>query len=233
MLLLVVSSPLGGCYALPVGAASAAGDASVSCGEDATIAPGADATPLSDAPGVDAARDAADAGRSLDAADAAVDSRGGDVQSAREADPPLDASDGASPADATDASDAADARVFSLDAGSTWTDLFRDYFGPAGVASCAGDGECHGSKTQMGYDTSHFLCPPGNRVGCWKGMTSWGDGGANLIEPDASFDADYLHQILCKADGTGGAMPYMCSYSFTAVDMARIGAWVGSGAPDN
>jgi hypothetical protein len=123
--------------------------------------------------------------------------------------------------------------VFTLDAGTTWTSLYRDYFGPSGVASCAGDGACHGGTTQQGYEYSGFLCPPGDTsAACWGGITSRGDGGAYLILPDASFATDKLSQVLCQTTGVG-SMPLFCSYDFTPVDIQRVAGWVNAGALDN
>ena len=140
------------------------------------------------------------------------------------------------PADATDASDATRmVPTFTLDAGSTWTALYRDYFGNPATASCAGDGNCHGSATQTGAMNSNYVCPPGDPQACWAGITSYGDGGADLVQPDASFTGDLLEQVLCKVDDAGnpvgdGMMPLFCSYNFTPVDMQRIQDWVARGA---
>jgi hypothetical protein len=63
-----------------------------------------------------------------------------------------------------------------------------------------------------------------------------GDGGANLIRPDAAFTGDAgdeLSAILCQDDGNVGVMPLECSYIFTPVDLERIGDWVTAGAKDN
>jgi hypothetical protein len=121
---------------------------------------------------------------------------------------------------------------FSADAGVTWTDLYRDYFGPSGKASCAGDGNCHGATTQAGYASSGFLCPSGDKSGCYTGLTLQGDAGPDLIEPDASFSDDNLSLVLCQCNG-GGTMPFGCSYIFTAVDVTRIQDWIAAGAQDN
>ncbi len=138
---------------------------------------------------------------------------------------------------------AADVPVFTLEAGITWQSLYRDYFGPTGVASCAGTGTwagvCHGETTANGYLSSCtltgcFLCPDGNAsTACWQSMTSVGDGGANLILPDGSFDADYLSQVLCSLDASTGSMPYNGNYWFTGVDFERISDWVNAGAQNN
>ena len=124
--------------------------------------------------------------------------------------------------------------VFTIEAGTTWSSLYRDYFGPAGQASCAGDGNCHGSVSEPGYARSHFLCPTdGGLTQCYAGMTSLGDGGANLVLPAGGFSADELNMILCQDDGNVGVMPLECSYIFTPIDIERIADWVNAGAQDN
>jgi hypothetical protein len=123
--------------------------------------------------------------------------------------------------------------VFSLDAGSTWTDLYRDYFGTTGVASCAGDGFCHGGTSQHGYVVSGYLCPPGNKNGCYAGITSPADGGAGLLTPGDSFHQDYISQVLRQEHDAGGGMPKSPDYTFTPVDIERISGWIEAGAPNN
>ncbi len=117
------------------------------------------------------------------------------------------------------------------------------YFGNLATAGCAGDGNCHGGTDQPGYQVSMFLCPSGDAsAACYAGITSPLDGGAGLILPDASFNTDFLSQILCTTDG-GGEMPEGwsaqqclfdgCNYEFTPTDMQRIANWVAAGAPNN
>jgi hypothetical protein len=180
-------------------------EAAADAGHDVT-ADVTDSTAPDSADGV--AHDAADATSSWDAADACGDA-------------------------ISDALNPPDVPVFTLDAGTTWRALYRDYFGPSGVASCAGGEECHGSTLQLGYESSNFLCPAGDaEAGCYAGITSWGTDGADLIQPDASFSHDMLSEELCQGDGAG-TMPLDCSYVFTPVDMKRIADWVNAGALDN
>jgi hypothetical protein len=195
------------------------------------------------------ARHAADGAR-VDAHDAGHKTDGARVDARRSTDGARDdaghATDGARPdardarvdvshptdGAAGDARDAARPPVFTLDAGTTWSSLYRDYFGPAGVASCAGAaaGDCHGSTTQLGYEGSDFLCPTGDAsAACYAGFKS---AGANLLDPDASFADDPVSDVLCQA-GAVGTMPLGCPYVFTPVDIERISDWVNAGAPDN
>jgi hypothetical protein len=141
----------------------------------------------------------------------------------------------------------ADVPVFTLDAGTTWSSLYRDYFGPSGVASCAGTGlykgQCHGETTGTGYENScsimkHcFYCPDGDAsTACWASLVSTGDGGANVITPGGTFSADYLSGVLCSSTSPPEgvyAMPYSGAYCFGAVDLERIADWVNAGAKNN
>jgi hypothetical protein len=126
-----------------------------------------------------------------------------------------------------------DAPVFTAAAGAKWTDLYRDYFGPSGVASCAGTvGNCHGGTSDHGYAASGFLCTSGDQSGCYASLTSTADGGPDLIEPDASFNDDSLSQVLCQCNGAG-SMPYGCCYIFSATDLERIQDWIAAGAQND
>jgi hypothetical protein len=136
----------------------------------------------------------------------------------------------ASPGDTT-SSPESDAASQAADAGTcdTWTCLYADYFGPSGVASCAGDGTCHGSTSQPGYTASMFLCPPGDQSGCYASITSLA---AGLLTPGDPFDATRLYVNLRKSAG-GGTMPKSPAYTFTTEDIQRLSSWVAAGAQDD
>jgi len=135
--------------------------------------------------------------------------------------------------------------VFTLDAGITWTALYRDYFGNDTQPNTPGcsSGDCHGKATDTGYLSSGYLCPPGDKEACYKSITSQADGGPELIMADASFDADPLSSVLCADNDAGtyignGQMPQDpmtggCKYYFRPVDMERLRLWVQAGYPDN
>ncbi len=112
--------------------------------------------------------------------------------------------------------------------GSKWSELYRDYFGPTGAASCAGDGACHGSAGQAGARASEYVCPS-TANGCYEGMVKGG-----LIPPRAGQgpEGSVLHVVLRKADGSG-FMPKRPPKVFGEVDMARIDAWLAQGAPND
>ncbi|HEY2511677.1 MAG TPA: hypothetical protein VGI39_12500, partial [Polyangiaceae bacterium] len=54
--------------------------------------------------------------------------------------------------------------------GSTFADLYRDYFGPTGLASCSARSICH-VPGGTGAQTSHYICAP-DLDACWASMTS-------------------------------------------------------------
>jgi hypothetical protein len=119
---------------------------------------------------------------------------------------------------------------FAIDAGSTWSALYRDYFGSSGVASCAGStGNCHGQPDAAGVAMSQYLCPPHDAAACYAGFTLQGSSGPSLIDGDAGFDAGPLPDLLCTCGGIGN-QPLGCCYVFQPVDMDRIANWVNAGA---
>jgi hypothetical protein len=132
-----------------------------------------------------------------------------------------------------------DGPVFTVEAGVTWSSLYRDYFGPTGVASCEAQGFCHGTTAGTGYSVSGFLCPKGDGgvTACWQSITATDAAAADLVPPDAGFDGDNLSLVLCAQSNPEGSMPTdgeeTCHYYFTATDLQRISAWVAAGALDN
>ena len=149
--------------------------------------------------------------------------------------------DGGAPIDASMGIDVAPQPVFTIDAGSTWSDLYRDYFGndtQVHTAGCANGSFCHGATTDDGTEASGYLCPKGDKEGCYKSFTTQAANGPGLVTPDAGFATDLLGSVLCQVNDAGqpvgdGVMPYDCVYNFTPVDVARIEAWLQAGYPDN
>lgn len=132
--------------------------------------------------------------------------------------------------------DAASVSLPNEDAGeldasaSTWAELHRDFFGPTGQASCAGDGACHGAPSQPGAMASGYVCPEG-RDACYAGITNPAAHLVKLSSSGLASDTD-LHRILRKSDGTG-IMPKRPEFVFSREDMARIDAWILRGAPND
>jgi hypothetical protein len=135
--------------------------------------------------------------------------------------------------------------VFTLEAGVTWTDLYRDYFGndtQLNTAGCSSGVQCHGTPTSGGAAQSNYVCPMADKEACYQSITSQLSTGPGLIQADASFANDYLSQVLCAVNDAGeyvsGEMPIIattgeCKYYFTPTDMERLRLWVQAGYPDN
>jgi hypothetical protein len=142
--------------------------------------------------------------------------------------------------------------------GHTWTDLYRDFFGPTGVASCAGNGHCHGDPSQPGAQASFYVCaPPASDAGVAPTAEAGSNADAALAadavasEPDSfaaaraacldsmksaglvaagtAFSDSRLYSVLRKESG-GGYMPQSPPYSFSADDIQRMTDWVAAGA---
>jgi hypothetical protein len=113
--------------------------------------------------------------------------------------------------------------------GTAFSDLYRDFFGTTGAASCAGTpGGCHGDANSAGAGT--WVC--GSSVSsCYTGMTS-----AGLVSPSTKGDptSTLLYSALRKQCGGGlNAMPQQPLFVFTPDDMDRITSWIAAGTPNN
>lgn len=160
--------------------------------------------------------------------------RGGATQF--DAAPPTDDGDpDLTESDASDV-DAAGWPEEQLDAGSgtTWTDLYRDFFGPTGAASCSSANTCHGDPSAVGTTKSAgYLCA--DKDGCRESMLS---DSTLLIQPrDVAAPADStLVRILWhrKADGSlTGSMPKTPRYVFSRASLERVQTWIANGAPND
>ncbi|AKU95388.1 hypothetical protein AKJ09_02052 [Labilithrix luteola] len=123
-----------------------------------------------------------------------------------------------------------------VDAGSgtTWTDLYRDFFGPTGAASCSSSGTCHGDPAAAGTTKSAgYLCA--DKDGCRQSMLS--DTTALIQTRDFSApEGSTLVRILWqrKTNGTlTGSMPKTPRYVFSRASLERIQTWIGNGAPND
>jgi hypothetical protein len=128
-----------------------------------------------------------------------------------------------------------------LDGGQAvrWQDLYASYFGLAGQASCSQlPGSCHRAGSDLGVPTSGFVCGITSDA-CWQGMTQSANGQTPLVPEGGAPDATKtsLWAALYKGAPAGGAvrnnMPQNLSYTFSPSDLARIQAWIESGAPNN
>ncbi len=110
--------------------------------------------------------------------------------------------------------------------GTRFTDLYRDFFGPTGGASCSAASICH-VDGGTGFQTSGYECVP-DQNGCWASMTSTivPDGGTSMPETTT------LYRALRKAPPTPGSgpMPRNSTYAFCPADLERIATWIQNGA---
>ena len=117
--------------------------------------------------------------------------------------------------------------------GEGWGDLYRDYFGPGGIASCAGTaGACHGEANGLGAQSSQFVCA-GGVSGCYQGITSPSNGLVTVGDTKDDPKNSGLYAVLRKACIGGGMPKQPASVTFSPADMKRITAWIGAGAPNN
>ena len=117
-------------------------------------------------------------------------------------------------------------------AGTTWTDLYRDLFGPTGQASCAGNATCHGAADQAGAHGSFgYVCA--TRDGCRESMLSLATGLVQAQDFDAPAESGLVAALRRRsARGTVvGTMPRTAPYVFSHDSIARIETWISHGAP--
>ena len=128
---------------------------------------------------------------------------------------------------------------------ATWTALYKDLFGPAGIGQCGdatrtgqnGTTSCHGDATGNGAQASGFICGSSQQQ-CYDGITS---PQANFIGQQVvvacSPCGSYLTQVLRHSDGDGGVigiMPFFPENTvFSDDDMARVSAWIAAGAKND
>jgi hypothetical protein len=135
------------------------------------------------------------------------------------------------------------------DGGVTFTDLYKDFFGPVkmgATASCTlNAGACHAGPTESGTMASiplhakdGYMCVP-DQAGCYASMVD-----AGLIVPDSkdpsagNFPLTHVLRHLDPATGlvpdcssVGSCMPYKpTSRVFTPGEMQRIQTWIMNGA---
>ncbi len=114
--------------------------------------------------------------------------------------------------------------------GATWTDLWRDYFGPTGAASCT-DASCHGSPSGAGVRFG-MLCV--DQAGCQESLHAKGV----ILPSDADAPEESMfYKVLRRCDAqdqTLGTMPQRpSSYTFSPTSLARIATWLRNGAPND
>lgn len=117
--------------------------------------------------------------------------------------------------------------------GTTWTDLYRDIFGPTGGASCALRSNCHGPNGSGATSNAGIKCF--DQKGCRQSLFD-----KNMVTADdakapekSNLVAGELRQRM--PDGTlSGSMPQEpADYIFSDMCLQRIEQWIRDGAPDN
>jgi hypothetical protein len=114
--------------------------------------------------------------------------------------------------------------------GSSFTDLYRDFFGPTGLASCSAHSICHVPNGLGAVRSNGYVCFP-DQPTCWATMTNTivPAGGTNMPETTT------LYKALRKAPPTpvSGPMPFQSTFAFCPNDLARIKAWIVAGAAND
>jgi hypothetical protein len=161
-------------------------------------------------------------------------------------DPRFDAAPPEMPVPPQPVSDAAVDGEGGLGGGITWTDLYRDFFGPspAAKASCSFSSGCHGAADRPGAQASNgFVCPPPAgpssaeiataRTACYESLKT---SPANMLQ-GTSWKQTRLYGVLRKASGEPTIdvpMPLQpSSVAFTDQELKRIEDWFAAGAKND
>jgi hypothetical protein len=143
-------------------------------------------------------------------------------------------SSGSSSGDEKDSGSGVDEPDYVFDDGSgsgtTWGDLYADFFGPSGRAGCAGPGNaCHASEDAEGSARSAFVCA--DEAGCVESIL----GRSNLVrstdteKPEAAFLINVLRRK--NADGKiVGTQPKLPLFVFHEKSIERVKKWIADGA---
>lgn len=119
--------------------------------------------------------------------------------------------------------------------GVTFADLYRDFFGPTGQASCAGDGLCHGGPDKAGaLGSSGYVCGS-DKDACYAAMTGTPGLVTSQDTTDPTKSTLYLVARHRRPDGTlAGSMPKRpVRYVFSTASMERIATWIKNGAKND
>lgn len=112
--------------------------------------------------------------------------------------------------------------------GSTWAELYGDYFGPGAHASCARAG-CHLTAADPGAAGSGFVCGP-TKEECHASLTATGTNAPKppLLEGQ-TFQDTRLHRVLRKTSPAEGIMPASSTFAFAPSDVRRLSDWFTAG----
>jgi hypothetical protein len=123
--------------------------------------------------------------------------------------------------------------------GTTWTDLYRDIFGPTGKpGSCSLESNCHGANAAKdpkagANDPAGIKCF--DQKSCRQSFFT-----AGLLNSSSAKNPDNAPLFgvlrLCQPNGSAvGIMPKdpVASFKADGSNVQRIKAWIRAGAPDN
>jgi hypothetical protein len=127
----------------------------------------------------------------------------------------------------------APADTMDASTGATWSALYRDFFGPTGAASCAGNGTCHGAPDQSGAEGSNgYVCA--SQDGCRESMLSLVTGVVQASDAQAPEQSTLVTMLRRRtSSGVVGSMPKLSSYVFDSGSIDRIETWIRNGAPND
>jgi hypothetical protein len=117
---------------------------------------------------------------------------------------------------------------------TTWSALYKDYFGPGTKGSCSGamgdENNCHLNSTASGALASNgYVCGP-TKDTCFAPFKDV------LVPPNAG-KTHYFEAVLRQDPGSGcmcSPMPLRpANAAFTECDLNRIRAWADKGAPND
>lgn len=128
---------------------------------------------------------------------------------------------------------------------ATWSSLYRDFFGPAGKASCT-DASCHGTPGGGGALASTFVCNPGSASDCYAYLRGQRGNARralvsddNVARPETSTLLGVLRittpNVLESGDCKSGSMPKGAGEEtrLSDAETARVYQWIAEGAKEN
>jgi hypothetical protein len=108
----------------------------------------------------------------------------------------------------------------NVGSGATWTDLYRDVFGPTGTPSCVSQGSCHGSG---GFGSNVSSGPD-----CYDSREAGADEAACEVEFVAKWAPIAIALRRQNGATIKGTMPQQPVGVFSAPTLDRIRTWAAS-----
>ena len=124
---------------------------------------------------------------------------------------------------------------------TSWTGIYRDFFGRRALSSCAGRTSCHVDATGLGAKGSNFVCA--DKDSCWDSMRHAIDSDPKVSTRPLIADSDvaapenaYLFKVVrvITKDGVkhlNMGMPKVpTDFYFKPDDIDRMQTWIRNGA---